>query len=793
MKNGLTWVDRPNSYIGKALPRPSAKHLLTGRGRYVDDIHLPRMLHVAFYRSPHASARIASIDTSAALGAPGVKRIFTGEEIAAICSPWVGTLQHFPGMKSPPQHPLATARVSWVGEPIVAVVATSRALAEDAVERIEVIFDERDAVTDMDAALQPGAVRVHEEFADNIAFHLVLDSGDVDGAFKNADVVVEDELVFGRHTPVTMEPRSTIADFDPGERGLTVYQSTQTPYQFQDIFARHFGLNESRVRVIAPDLGGSFGMKLHTYPEDMAVVGISILMGRPIKYVADRSESFLNDIHARDHRVQASLAMTKDGAILGIRAHDRTGIGAYSTYPRTSAVEGNQVVRLIGAAYQVPAYHGVLDVVFQNKPQTSQYRAVGHPIAFAVTERLVDRAAARLGLDPFEVRRRNYIADEMFPYTTATGFKLERLSLMECLEKLQAFIDYPALRAEQAKLREQNIHRGIGLTTFVEITNPSPAFYGVGGAHISSQDGCTLKLTPSGEVNCAISICEQGQGTNTIVAQIVADQVGVSFDHVRVLSGDTEATPYGGANWGSRGAGIGGEVALRAARKLKANVLEIAGAILQSSASQFDIENGAIIERDTRSVRLTLGELATLAYFRSDTLPPDMSATLTVSEHYSPSSPFPFAFTNGIHASLVEVDIETGFVKLLKHWVVEDCGRIINPLLVDEQIRGGVVQGLGAALFEECLYNEAGQLLNGSMAEYLVPMACEMPDILIQHVETPTMGTLLGAKGVGEAGTAAASGAVLNAVNDAISPYGKTISQIPITPQRLLRALGVVR
>lgn len=792
MTSAFTWVDRPNSYIGKALPRPNAKRLLAGRGCYVDDIHLPGMLHVAFYRSPHANARIVSIDVSAARTMPGVRRIVTGDEIAAICSPWVGTLQHFKGMKSLPQYPLAVGRVSWVGQAIVAIVATSRAQAEDASEHIDIVFEELEAVVDMDAARQPDATRVHDELPDNLAFHLALDIGDVDSAFANAGAVAEDELVFGRHTPVTMEPRSIIADFDPGERSLTVHHSTQTPYQFQDIYARHFRLSESRVRVIAPDIGGSFGMKLHTYPDDVAVVGLSILLGRPVKYVADRSESFLNDIHARDHRVQASLAVAEDGMILGIRAHDRTGIGAYSAFPRTSAVEGNQVVRLIGAAYKVPAYRATLDVVFQNKTQTSQYRGVGHPIAFAVTERLLDRAAVKLGIDPFDIRRRNYISDDMFPYTTVTGYKLERLSLIECLEKLHAFMDYPARRAEQARLRERKIYRGIGLATFAEITNPSPAFYGVGGAHISSQDGCILKVTPSGEVTCAISIGEQGQGTDTIVAQIVADQVGVSFDRVRVLSGDTEATPYGGANWGSRGAGIGGEAALRAARKLKTNILEISGAILQLSPSELDLEDGVIVERGSRSSRMTLGELATLAYFRSDTLPPDLTATLTVAEHYSPAGAFPFAFTNGIHASLVEADVETGIVKLLKHWVVEDCGRIINPLLVNEQIRGGVVQGLGAALFEECLYNEAGQFLNGSMADYLVPMACEMPDILIEHVETPTMDTLLGAKGVGEAGTSAASGAVLNAVNDAISVFGKSISQIPITPQRLLQSLGVV-
>jgi carbon-monoxide dehydrogenase large subunit len=346
------------------------------------------------------------------------------------------------------------------------------------------------------------------------------------------------------------------------------------------------------------------------------------------------------------------------------------------------------------------------------------------------------------------------------------------------------------LRAEQAALRAKGIHRGIGIATYVEITNPTPAFYGVGGAYISAQDGCVLKLTPAGEVSCAISITEQGQGSEAIIGQIVAEGLGVDRDHVRVLTGDTETTPSGGATWACRGAGIGGETALQASRKLKARILEIAAAILQAEPGTLDIRDDAVTDADGMP-RMTLREVANLAYYRSDLLPPDVSPALTVAHHFAPRG-YPFAFTNGIHGSLVEVDVETGFVTILKHWVVEDCGRVINPLLVDEQIRGGVVQGLGAAFFEECRYGETGQLLNGSMSDYLVPMACEMPDIVIAHVETPTLDTELGAKGCGEAGTAASSGAALNAVNDALRPLGAGISQLPMTPERILRALDVI-
>jgi carbon-monoxide dehydrogenase large subunit len=350
-------------------------------------------------------------------------------------------------------------------------------------------------------------------------------------------------------------------------------------------------------------------------------------------------------------------------------------------------------------------------------------------------------------------------------------------------------MDYEGLRAEQAELRERGIHRGIGIATFVEITNPSPAFYGVGGVRISSQDGAILKITPSGEVRCLISVTELGQGTETIIGQIVAEHLGVARESVKVITGDTETTPHGGATYACRGAGIGGETALQAAQILKNNVLSVAAAILQDDPGKLDIRAGWIVDAQSGQQRIDLAEIARIVYFRSDTLPPGTQAQFSVAHHYAPQG-YPFAFTNGVQACHLELDAETGFVKILKMWVVEDCGRVINPLLVDEQIRGGVVQGLGAAFFEECLYGDNGQLTNGSLADYLVPMAVEMPDIVIAHVETPTLDTQLGAKGVGEAGTAAASAAALNAVNDAMAPFGSTIAQVPMTPARILKSLG---
>ncbi|MCA0317643.1 MAG: xanthine dehydrogenase family protein molybdopterin-binding subunit [Proteobacteria bacterium] len=788
MNAPLGALDRPNSYIGRSVSRPNAKRLLAGKGRYVTDLVLPRMVHAAFLRSPYAHARIVSVDAEAARTMPGVRLIATGGDLARICQPWTGTLDHFKGMKSAPQLPLPVGKATWAGQAVVAIVADTRAQAEDAAEAVMVEFEELPPVIDIDAAREPGADRVAEELGDNICFHAKLDTGGIDGLFATAAHVVEEEFLFGRHTAVTLEPRAILADYEASEERLTVHHATQTPFQFQDLYSRHFGIPEAQVRVVAPDIGGSFGMKLHVYHEDMAVVGLSILLGRPVKFVADRIESFVSDIHARDHRVRARMAIDAAGTIIGMDVDDVTAIGAFSTYPRTSAVEGNQVIRLMGAPYRFGNYRAELSVVFQNKVQTSQYRAVGHPIAAAVTERLVDMAAARAGLDPAVMRERNLIADDAYPCESPTGYRFEALSHQECLARLKAMMDYDGLRAEQAVLRAKGIHRGIGIASFVEISNPSPAFYGIGGARISAQDGAVVKVTPSGEVRCLISVTEQGQGTETIIGQIVADQLGVAREKVRVITGDTEVTPHGGATWACRGAGIGGETALRAARALKANVLKVAAAILQARTDELDLLDGWIVDAVGQQ-RLSLADVARIAYFRSDTLPPGTEAQLTVAHHFAPQG-YPFAFTNGIQGCHVELDAETGFVKILKHWVVEDCGRIINPLLVDEQVRGGVVQGLGAAFFEECLYDAAGQLTNGSLADYLVPMACEMPDIEIDHVETPTLDTILGAKGCGEAGTAAASAAALNAVNDAMTPFGATIAQIPMTPARLLRALG---
>ena len=465
---GLTVLDRPNSYIGRSIPRPNLQRLTEGRGQFVSDLNLPRMVHVAFVRSPYAHARILGIDTSAAKATPGVVAVVTGKELAEVMTPWVGVLSHLKGLKSAPQHAIAVDRACWQGEAVAAVVARTRAEAEDAAELVAVEYEELEPVVDPEAALAPGAKVIHPELGDNLAFERVLDAGEVDKAFAEADEVVDVTFEFGRHTGVTLEPRAIVADWNPSEQRMTVYQGTQAPHMMQNIIAKHLGLQESQVRVICKDVGGSFGIKVHVYADEMAAVALSKMLKRPVKFVADRLESFVTDIHARDHKIKAKVAVKKDGTITAFEIDDITGIGPYSMYPRTSGIEANQVVNLVGGPYKTPNYRARARVVFQNKNVMCQYRGVGHPIACAVTEGLVDLAAQAIGMDPFEIRRRNVIPDDAYPCSSASGLKFEALSHQASLDKLYEMTNYEALRQEQAELRKRGIYRGIGLAAFID-------------------------------------------------------------------------------------------------------------------------------------------------------------------------------------------------------------------------------------------------------------------------------------------------------------------------------------
>ena len=777
-------------HVGSRAKRPDDPRILTGRGRYVDDLILPRMVHVAFVRSVHAHARLGRVGVGAARRAPDVVGVLTGAEAARLCKPYRGVLAHYRGMKTGAMQPLAVERVRYVGEPIVAVAATSRAAAEDAARRVAVEYEPLPAVLDPGTALAPGAPLIHEALGDNLIYETRLTAGDVAGALAAAHRVYTRKFTIGRHTGVPVEPRSLVADYEPSTRALTLWISSQVPHMMQAVLAELFSLPEQRVRVIAPDVGGSFGIKIHVYQDDLAACALAQVLGRPVKWVATRRESFLTDIHARDQSVRVEVAAAADGTLTGMRAEITAAVGPYSAYPRSSVVEGGQVLRLLPGPYRLRNYDATLRVVAQNKAITSQYRAVGHPIATAVTESMVELIARDLGLDPAELRRRNLVRPDEFPYASAGGNVYDSGSYHAALETLLEAAGYDALRAEQRAARAAGRALGIGLSCFVELTGPGAQFYGVGGAPISGQEGTTVRLEPSGAVTVLTGVTDQGQGTRTALAQIVADELGVPLEAVAVLSGDTGMVPYGGGTWASRGMPIGGSATLLAVRALRDRVRRVAAALLEAHEGDVELAEGRVHVRGSPDRALTLGQLAKTVWFRSNELrgvEPSLEATV----HYT--NPGAWTFTNGAHLAVVEVDPETGRVRVVKYVAVDDCGTLVNPALVDGQVRGGVAQGIGGALWEHCVYDDTGQLLTTTLMDYAVPTAADLPPIDVHHLETPAPSIAGGYKGAGEGGTAGAPAAILNAVNDALAPFGVMVTEQPVTPERVLRALGRLR
>jgi carbon-monoxide dehydrogenase large subunit len=788
MRNVMLAV-RPDLPIGARLPRPATRRAIEGRGRYLDDITLPGLLHVAFVRSPFARAAIGAIDAEAARQLPGVVAVITGADIKDIAAPWRGSSLSYQGFEPPAQRAMALGHSYFHGEAVAAVVAVSREIAEDGVELIKVAWTEETPTPELAAVAD--APPAHSELASNVGFRKEMTAGNFAEAATHAGLVVEEAFTFARQTAVPPETRGLIADYNPADQSLTVHHSHQMPNEAQANFGALLGIEQHRIRVINHDVGGGFGIKLHLYPDEVATVAIAKVLGRPIKYIADRRESLMTDIHARENRITARLAVGADGRILGFDADVLYGLGPYSVVPRTSVLDPMLTVRFLGAAYDFEHFHATVKAVYQNRPVTGQYRGVGVPVGIAVTERLIDKAAARLGIDPAEFRRRNLMAAERMPVTSPAGLALVDLSHHACLDRLLALMKWDALKAERDALRRQGIHRGLGLAVIVEPTAPNTATSGPGGVAIVAVESATIKIEPSGHVRCLSGTTEQGQGTSAGITQIAAAALGVPADHVSVLVGDTAAVPITGGAAASRGLVLGGEAAWQAGRQLRQNVLDLAAALLQKSSDQLDLIDGRVIEPATGEVRFSLRELAEIVYYRQYLVPEGVSPQFAVSHQYHRRQ-HGFIPCNSVQASYVEVDAETGQIKLLGHWAVADFGRVVNPLLVDEQLRGGIVQGIGSALYEAFKYDDRGRLLNNTLASYALPMAPEMPDIGIGYVETPYSGSELGAKGVGEAGICGAGAAVLNAVNDALSPLGAGVTSFPMTPAIVLKALGEI-
>ena len=776
--------------VGQPVKRVEDGRLLVGQGRFVDDLHLPRMVHAAFVRSPHAHALIRGVDVRRAAALRGVVAVLTAEEAARLCRPWRGILTDYTGMKSALQYPLALDRVRYVGEPVVAIAAPDRYLAEDACDLVEIDYEPLPPVVDPEAAMLPDAPVIHEELGDNIIYRGGFDKGEVDQAFARAHRVYRDRFVIGRQTCVALEPRSLVAAYEARDRSLTVWISSQVPHMMQAIFARILGLPEQKIRVVAPDVGGSFGLKIHCYSDDVAACLLAMKLGRPVKWVADRLESFATDIHCREHLVDVEAAVSEDGAVLGLRSRAITGVGPWSCYPRSSVVEGNQVIRLLTGPYRIKNYRAELSVVAQTKALMSQYRAVGHPIASMVMEAILDRAARDLGLDPAEIRRRNLVRPDELPYTTAFGYVFESGSYLQSLELAVDKGGYARWREEQARARGEGRHLGIGLSCFIELTAPG-SFYGSGGAPVSAQDAATVRIEPGGTVTALVGVTNQGQGAHTAFAQIIADQLGVPVEDVNVMSGDTALVPYGGGTSGSRGAVLGAGASILACRMVREKIKKVAAHLLEAAPEDLDLRDRKVVVRGAPDRAVALADVGFRVYYQSDKLPRDLEPSLEATAHYTPARPITWA--NGAHMVVVEVDVETGLVKILRYVTVEDCGPMINPALVAEQVRGAVVQGIGSTLYEQVVYDAQGQLLTRTLMDYLVPGAAEMPDIEVHHLETPSPFTVGGFKGIAEAGTAGAPGAILNAVNDALAPFGVRLTRQPITPDLIRSALRQAR
>ena len=765
----------------RSIPRSEARRLVAGRGRFTADLTAPRLLHAAFLRSPVAHGRIVDLDVAAARGMPGVAAVLTAADLRPVCRPMVTRSAAIPEHRPPPQPALAESGVHYQGEPVALAVADTLDRARDAVEAVLLEIEAGPPAHYDDPAARDRIA--HPATDGNIMLQRNF------GAPAAPPGAARRRFRFERQTGVPLEGRAVLADYDRADGSLTVFQSGQAPHQMQDVWADLLGLPLHRVRVVCPDVGGAFGIKLHAYADELAVVASSRLLGRPVGWAADRLESFLSDVHAREFTIDAGLVTGADGSLAAFEAEMAMGAGAYSIYPRGSAGDAALASSLIGGAYTAGRVSVAAQVLAQNKAPTGAYRGVGQPVAMAVTEVLIDDAAHRLGLDPLEMRRRNYPADGV-PFTGAGGLRADALSLHACLDRLESLMDYPALRGAQAAARtgkgQEGRIEGIGVATLVELTAPGAGIYGAQEIDVTAKDTATVALLPSGAARVQVGCTDQGQGTLTGVGQLVAERLGLLPEEVAVAAGDS-AGPVGGGAWASRGLAIGGTAAWRAADAVAARLLAIAATLLQEDAANLSLADGKVVDRHG-AARLSVAEIAKIAHYRQHQLPPEVSTDLSATRSFVPKN-VPFYAANGIQACHLAIDPETGAIDLKNHWVVEDCGRVVNPALVDGQIVGGVVQGLGAALMERCVYDGDGNLLTGSLMDYALPRADRVPPIRIAHVETPQPGTETGVKGAGEAGIIGAIAAVWCAVNDALRPLGKQATTQPFTPERMLKLL----
>jgi len=766
-------------YTGRKVLRKEDPRLLTGKGQFVDDAHLPNTAHLALLRSPYAHAIIRKLDVSGARSLDGVVEVLTGPDIRGQVET-IPSAAALPDLRIPDHHMLAIDRVRYSGEPVAAVVAENPYIARDALDRIEVDYVPLPAVVDPEKALEKSSPVIHDQWKDNVAGTMQLVSGDIEAAFRKADRIVKVRLVNQRVIPVPMEPRAVQANYQPGEKMLTVWSTTQIPHTLRSEIARLLKIPDNRIRVLAIDVGGGFGSKANVYPEEGLVPYLSMRLGRPVKWVETRRENMLCTIHGRDQINYIEMALTKDGRILGLKVRVIVDIGAYLAM--LTALIPTLTAIMSPGCYKMLAYSFQMTEVFTNKMATAAYRGAGRPEATYLIERIMDVAAAELGIDPAEIRSRNFIPSSSFPYTTRTGLVYDSGNYQKALKKALDLAGYKQLRKKQARMRKQGKVVGIGLSTYVEICamGPARAFAAGGG-----WESATVRVEPSGKVTVLSGASPHGQGEETTFAQITADELSVPFDDVVVIHGDTVAVPHGIGTFGSRTTAVGGTAVYMSAQKIKNKMVEIGAHLLDIPPKNVVWRDGKLASKTNPKKATTYQEIVRAAYSAKN-LPPGMEPGLDVTSYFSPQN---FTFPFGAHVCVVEIEPETGEVKIVKYVAVDDCGKVINPMMVEGQVHGGIAQGIGQALYEEAVYDEGGQLLTGELMDYVIPKASQLPVFTCDRTETPTSVNPLGVKGVGEAGTIGATPAVVNAVVDALAPYGVTNLDMPLKPEKIWRIL----
>jgi carbon-monoxide dehydrogenase large subunit len=772
--------------FGVKIKRRDDPQLITGKATYTDDVKLPATAYAAFVRSPHARARIARVDTRRARAAPGVLAVYTGRDVADKLVPLpCAWLIPNASLKCPSRPAIAAETVNHVGEAVAVVVAEDRYLARDAAELVEVRYEPQPPVVDQEKATRPGAPQLHHDIPNNISFTWKVAAGDVDAAFQSAGVVIRQRFLNTRLIPNAMEARAVTAQCNQATGELTVWVTSQNPHIHRFVLSIVLKMSEHKIRVIAPEVGGGFGSKLPVYPEDAVVPFLARELGRPVKWAEDRRENYVATTHGRDHITDLEVAAKPDGTILALRGTTYANLGAYNSL----AAPGVPTILhglILPGCYAIGAMDYTVHGVFTNTTPVDTYRGAGRPEATYLIERVVDLVARKTGLDPAEVRRRNFVPKDKFPYTNAAGLAYDSGNYQGTLDRALAMINYKGFRAEQQAARKQGRYLGLGLSTYVEICGlgPSPVA-GAVGFQGGLYGAVIIRIAPTGKVVVLSGESPHGQGEETTFAQIVADQLGVPLDDIEVVFGDTALTPMGWGTYGSRTTAVGSAAIVVACNKLIEKGKKIAAHLLEAAEDDIVFQDGRFSIRGSPDKMKTIQDvtlMATLAWNMPAGVEPGMEA----SAFYDPPN---FTFPFGAHVCTVEVEADTGAVKILRYVAVDDIGRVINPMIVDGQIHGGVTQGIAQALYEQAVYDQNGQMLTASMMDYAVPKAFQVPHFETDRTVTPSPHHPLGLKGVGETGTIAATAAVANAVIDALAPLGITHLDMPYTPQRLWRTL----